>query len=870
MKSLSFQILVELKDKISASITKITSSLNQANAIAGEVTNNASRLSSVCERLSQISFATTLQMLDGYSKTLTELTSKGVTFGQSMADLSAITGITGEELKKLEESSRRLGKESGLGASGVADSYKILASNIDVSKIGLDGLNEIQERAITLAQAAGISVGEAAQALAGTINQFGLSADEANRVINVLAAGSKYGAAEIPELAQSFKVVGAAASAAGLTVEQTAGAIEVLSKNNLKGAEAGTALRNIMLKLQTELGIDLGETGLSTALEALKPKLTDVTYLSKLFGMENIAAAQFLITNASAVEEMTNRVTDSSVAQEQAAIRTETNAAKMDRMRAAVDDLKIGFAELAGGLTPWIAVGGENLVMLAQMIPLMSAVKNGVMSVATAENAKRVATLAGVAATKIMSAATATLNAIMSANPIAMVVIAIGAMVAALVYAYNNCESFRVIVDKCWTAVKEFASVVWEYLVKAFEKASSAISSLWNKLKSLFGISNETSAAVDDVSKAISGIDESATTAAPKVNTLLDLLKGLTEEGKYAAGSIGALEDSIKLLRESQKGASIERAAEIEREKRALEDLLNANLALIVLKSYTSGEATVGSLSSGPAFVPIDPSSQYGTAEFETLWKQTLDSVSKSMNKTVDGLSKSLAQSLTFTESIWGKNSVIGDWADSASRNVQRLQSVFIEFSSVLRNKAMSSVEMVGAGMQGVGAIMSEIGGIVGGNTGSWIQYGAAVLASISQAIPAIISMMGLQTASTAVTKADTNAKVANAAAGALSSSAALGPVGWIAGVAGVAGIIAAMASIPKFANGGIVSGPTLAMVGEYPGASNDPEVIAPLSKLRKLIESDGAGSGVAEFRIKGRSLVAVMNKEQSIRSRTR
>ena len=153
----------------------------------------------------------------------------------------------------------------------------------------------------------------------------------------MLAAGSKYGAAEIGELSQSFKVVGSAASAMGLTVEQSAGALEVLSKANLKGSEAGTALRNIILKLNTELGVDLSKTSLSSALDALKPKLTDAAYLSKLFGMENIAAAQYLIQNATAVDEMTHKLTGTNVAQEQAAIRTETNAHKLEVMRAKVD-----------------------------------------------------------------------------------------------------------------------------------------------------------------------------------------------------------------------------------------------------------------------------------------------------------------------------------------------------------------------------------------------------------------------------------------------------------------------------------------------------------------------------------------------------
>ena len=149
----------------------------------------------------------------------------GMTFGQRMSDLSAITGIVGDDLKQLEENARRFGKESGLGADTAARAYTVLASQIQVADIGMEGLNKLQEKSITLAQASGMTLDAAAESLAGTINQFGLSADEANRVINVLAAGSKYGAAEISELSQSFKVVGAAASAMGLDVERTAGAL---------------------------------------------------------------------------------------------------------------------------------------------------------------------------------------------------------------------------------------------------------------------------------------------------------------------------------------------------------------------------------------------------------------------------------------------------------------------------------------------------------------------------------------------------------------------------------------------------------------------------------------------------------------------
>ena len=69
-------------------------------------------------------------------------------------------------------------------------------------------------------------------------------------------------------------------------------------------------------------------------------------------------------------------------------------------------------------------------------------------------------------------------------------------------------------------------------------------------------------------------------------------------------------------------------------------------------------------------------------------------------------------------------------------------------------------------------------------------------------------------------------------------------------------------AVVPAFANGGVVYGPTVGMVGEYPGASSNPEVIAPLSKLKSLLDTTG-GRGQVVFEIKGDRLVGVLEKQR-------
>ena len=89
--------------------------------------------------------------------------------------------------------------------------------------------------------------------------------------------------------------------------------------------------------------------------------------------------------------------------------------------------------------------------------------------------------------------------------------------------------------------------------------------------------------------------------------------------------------------------------------------------------------------------------------------------------------------------------------------------------------------------------------------------------------------------------------------------------------VAAVASVIAALSSLPKFANGGLVYGPTLGLMGEYGGASSNPEVIAPLDKLRSLIGgNDGGGTAEVKFRIEGRELVGILDKQTNINRRSR
>jgi hypothetical protein len=86
--------------------------------------------------------------------------------------------------------------------------------------------------------------------------------------------------------------------------------------------------------------------------------------------------------------------------------------------------------------------------------------------------------------------------------------------------------------------------------------------------------------------------------------------------------------------------------------------------------------------------------------------------------------------------------------------------------------------------------------------------------------------------------------------------------VALVAGSAVINNMLETGPNVTAFADGGIVSGPTLGLMGEYPGASTNPEVIAPLDKLKSLMKPSDSGSGyIASTMVSGRDLAIVLNR---------
>ena len=883
--------------KAQEAVDKLDDKLEEAGEEAQQTgEKGAKAFDSLDNSIRNIELTSLIQQVQMVGETLGQLATPAVDFGQAMADLSAITGSVGEELEDLTQTARDVGKASGLGASESARAFAILAGQIDVP---IDALKVLQRETITLAQAGALPLEDAANAVAGTINQFGMEASEASRVVNVLAAGSRAGGAEVVDLSESFKVAGAAANAAGISIEETAGALEVLAQNNTKGAEAGTAMRNMLVAMQTRLGIDISQTGFVGGLKIIQEELDKMqspvertTYLAKAFGRENMVAAQFLLSNADAVEEMTTAVTSTNSAMEQAEIRNDTWAHKMEVARAKIDDVLISMSSLSGSLLPMAGIIGEQVSKFSGLIPIISSASKMLQGFSV----KAV----------IATVAQKGLNAALTANPIGAVVAAISALVAGVVYAYNHFEGFRQSVQETWGKLQALWSMLYERLKPAFDLIGKIVGGAikiafaWfaKQLEIVCTVIGAVAEGVMDLiqwfDKLLAPIDR----ACRKLGEYLGLRDQAAEQPAQQGANASQeawrfqLANLDKQIQETQ--AEMQRVGILDKSYQALQNkLANLNkqrrdLQLAHASSNQTAPATHTPLAET---LPTDTGGA-GSAEQQKIYNLTTieglqNNISRlqermqrasldeavTMQRKVNELQKLLKELQSAISVGASVDSSMGQKISGKAPSLKAVQGFDIKgvtegaadqlykaTKRALERTAKlwtSFAKGVQSNLQGISSIMGTLGNIVSGNASSWLQWGANVLSAIAGVLPQLLALF--------------TGNISVAASEAAKSQSGIPIIGPIAAVSAVASVVGALLSLPKptaFAEGGIVSGPTYALVGEYPGATNNPEVIAPLDKLRSLIQEpsrDNNMGGEVTFRIEGRHLVGILNKESRL-----
>lgn len=389
--------------------------------------------------------ATGAATITGVSMALNTLRNNRDAKESSQAELKALTGLDDSSIQWLTEQAEKLSTtmdESGLrirqSSDEILQAYMLIGSKKPELLKDKEALNAVTIEAMRLAAAAKIDLKDAVTAITISLNMYGESADQAARYVNVLAAGSKEGAADVSAQAASIKNAGVAASGAGVSIEQLQGTIQMLAEKGLEAEPAGTALRKFFLVLQT--GPD--ETnpkvvGLQTALENLNKKSLSAAQIQTMFGEEAYSAATILIDNADKVRQYTEAVTDTSIAMEQATINSDTNEAKMAQYRNSIKEAGIELMERLNPslslLTGWTT---KIIVALPKLIDWCIKYKSVLIASGSALAAYNIAVNAATIYTKaynfivkVATASTNGFNKVLKLNPAGLVLAGLTALV---------------------------------------------------------------------------------------------------------------------------------------------------------------------------------------------------------------------------------------------------------------------------------------------------------------------------------------------------------------------------------------------------------------------------------------------------------
>ena len=634
----------------------------------------------------------------------------------------------------------------------------------------------------------------------------------------------------------------------------------------------------------------------------------------------------------------------------------QTESGKQQQLANRLGDIKEQIGGLVNGALPFVTIAAQSTQALASITTLVGGIKTlsttlyasaKAFAVSTAAFVKnKVATLAAAAAQKVVTAATTVwtgvqkiLNLVLTANPIGLIITAIGALVTAIIAAYNNCEGFRQIVDKVWEGIKPLANAIMNGLAKAFEWLVEKCKEAWEWLKNILGLGGKKVEVAVEVSKpkAAPAMDLGETKA--KYANYTPTTTGGATTPKVAApvwddnaSTLKAITGNIQILTDKLQTASVEEAAIINQQiahwkakADAIEDAgkaaenntplwkedaatlqdINGNIQILTdrLQTATVEEAALINQQIDAWNAKADAIQNAGKASQSAVpaWKaeaSTLKDISTNiqiLNSQLETATIEEAALINQQIAAWNaKADAIRNAGKEAEKTGQSTANSLIQGWGAIKGMA-SSVESITEALKGNGSAWQIVVGIVDGFIGLYegIQTIIGIINLLTAASAAHATTKGVEAAAE-TTEATTRATTAatNAAASAATITAnkleaasfkELAAAQYMAAHASIpfAGFGIAMgfttammaavtaAGIPMLADGGIASGPTLAMVGEYAGASGNPEVIAPLDKLRGMLaEPAGFDFGKVKFEIKGRTLVGIIEKEHNITKR--
>lgn len=876
---------------------------------------------------SLINWSQGVQAIDAITNTVSTVSSALSQFSDRMKGLQSaniaitqLTGKTGEEMVKLRSKVQAVSEHFGTDFNETLRAANALSKGFGISME--DAMKLVQDGLVSGANAGGDFI-DTVREYPRYFKEAGLSAED-------------------------FIAITTNAAQQGVFSDK---GVDVIKEGNLRIREMTTATADALNGIgisaeKVQADLQAGSITTFDVMQMVAAKLNELpassaavgTAIADIFGgpgedagLEYIKTLANIQLNMDAVKAATQGTAEQQERQIQMQESLKNGLSGLIDLSAIYTDVK-PYVDLTAQIG-MAAMGIGGLIKTVKAMNVQQAIlKTRIVAVAAAQKMVTIATTAWTAIQKV-------LNLVLTANPIGLIITAIGALVAGLIAAYKNCDGFRKIVDKVWEAIKPLANAIMNGLAKAFEWLVEKCKEAWQWLKNILGLGKQKVEVAVDVSKPktpapkldmdkpnasdytytpTAGAGKVTGAAKPKWTEDADNLKEITDNVQILNNKLqtASAEEAVLINQQielwEQKADAIRNAGKAGEDNTPLwkEDAdtlreINDNIQILneKLQDATAEEAAAINQQIAAWNAKAEAIKNAGAAVDNTpLWKEDASNL-KEISDNIQILNDQL-QTATIEEAAL-INQQIAAWKDKA--DAIREAGVETEKVSMSTGKALqqgwggiknigSSIEGITSALQGNGNAWQVVTGIIDGFIGLYtgIQTVVGIIQLLTGASAAHAATKGVEATAetTEATVRATTAATNAAASAAIITANKLEAASWkelaaseymaahayipFAGFGIAMGFVTAMlaataaAGIPMLAEGGIASGPTLAMVGEYAGAKGNPEVIAPLDKLRGMLAQPASMDfGKVEFEIKGRTLVGILNKENNITKRS-
>lgn len=779
-------------------------------------------------------------------------------FETHLDSLQSLTGLSDEAMQDISKGAVEMSKEFRSSASDIVDAMKLIGSQAPELLSDKDALMEVTKAANVLAEAAQIEVVDAAKGITTVMNQMGVSASEASNIINVLAASSQQGSADVAYLNTAFEKAGTAAKSAGMNYVELSAAIETVAPKFSSADVAGSQLASTLLQLSMKASNDFKPSvvGMSQALENLAAAQLSDAEIAKMVGESNVTMLKSLIEGRSTFDGYTQSLAGTNTAYEQMTINNDNFEGAVTRLKSAWDALLITLGQ--SGVLQGIADGVMDIMGLL----------NDIINV-----------ISDVISTFDLFGSDVTDNCNISKIQIQMlsdIIKGIGTVlqivVAVAAKAFNAIKDVATNVangiQNKWNQLKgtltdnafvQNIANAWTTIYNKAVEIIGKVKKLWNDFLQWLGLEGK-STSVPAPMKAGKVKSTSTTSTELPTNTHTSTStpsvggggsrrgggRGTTNTTRTTqtppeVGSIAALEQAYRKLDDELKNTVVSdaRLAEINAEKAALEEQikqLKIRNGLLVEKKeepkQVKPEAKEGSI----AYVQKQISEKQTALKMEVVGSDEWKALSKEIADLTD-------QQHTIQIQVDGET--VKSQFELAAEAAEAYQEKMDNISSVTDS---------------VGSAFSSLGGAIGGTAGKMLEMAGQTAQAVAQIIPQIVALIG--------------AKQGEALASGTASAAALP---FPANIAAIASIIATITALfasfaGSFADGGIISGGSFHGDKMLARVNAGEMILNPMqqSNLFNALNGGGAVGGMrnVEFKISGSTLKGCLNNYDKKQSR--